>query len=178
MYYLSISMLHLSSYWNFYCKCFSLTDVNSFHSNVHFITKECEINRNKGSLRPPLLYDALFLYLLNILPLNFCVSNPVNLYQHQSLLRLDWNSLPADCFPLTHNLNNFKTNVNRHLVYLVIAWTLYFLLFSFCNSILENGCLILYGVKVIVCSVDGRIPIVRSKVTGCWVLMNFSIFWY
>ena len=26
-----------------------------------------------------------------------------------------WNSLPGECFPLTHNLYRFKANVNRHL---------------------------------------------------------------
>ena len=26
-----------------------------------------------------------------------------------------WNSLPSDCFPLSFDLNRFKTNVNRHL---------------------------------------------------------------
>ena len=26
-----------------------------------------------------------------------------------------WNPLPADCFPLTYDLNDFKSRVNRHL---------------------------------------------------------------
>ena len=26
-----------------------------------------------------------------------------------------WNSLPAECFPLTYDLNGFKSRVNRHI---------------------------------------------------------------
>ena len=32
-----------------------------------------------------------------------------------------WNSLSADCFPLTNNLNRFKGNVSRHLVSLTMT---------------------------------------------------------
>ena len=27
-----------------------------------------------------------------------------------------WNSLPVKCFPLNHDLNGFKSRVNRHLL--------------------------------------------------------------
>ena len=27
-----------------------------------------------------------------------------------------WNSLPIECFPLTYDLNGFKTRINRHLL--------------------------------------------------------------
>ena len=27
-----------------------------------------------------------------------------------------WNSLPIECFPLTHNVNGFKSRINRHLL--------------------------------------------------------------
>ena len=27
-----------------------------------------------------------------------------------------WNSLPRECFPLTYNLNGFKSTINRHLL--------------------------------------------------------------
>lgn len=37
-----------------------------------------------------------------------------------------WNSLPIYCFPLTFNLNFFKTNVNGYSAFLMISWTLFF----------------------------------------------------
>ena len=32
------------------------------------------------------------------------------------LARLDWNSLPVECFPLTYDVNGFMFNVNSHLL--------------------------------------------------------------
>ena len=31
-----------------------------------------------------------------------------------------WNSLPIECFPLTYNLNGFKSSINRDLLTLVL----------------------------------------------------------
>ena len=30
--------------------------------------------------------------------------------------RRHWNFVPIDCFPLTHDLNGFKSGINRHLL--------------------------------------------------------------
>ena len=42
-----------------------------------------------------------------------------------------WNFLPAYCFPLTYNLNRFKTNMNRYLfIYLLIYLFIYLFIYS------------------------------------------------
>ena len=33
-----------------------------------------------------------------------------------------WNSVPADCFPLSYNLHLFKGNISMHLASLTITW--------------------------------------------------------
>ena len=32
------------------------------------------------------------------------------------LAQLDWNSLPIECFPLTYDLHDFKSRINRHVL--------------------------------------------------------------
>ena len=55
-----------------------------------------------------------------------------------------WNSFPAECFPLTYDLNGFKSRVSRHLSSMCsfyIAFLNDFHLSSFsCNSILRSCC--------------------------------------
>ena len=63
-----------------------------------------------------------------------------------------WNSLLAEWFLLTYDLNIFKSRVNRHLLFLVSFYTafLYASLLCpqfFCNFIFCKGCQSLWGVK-------------------------------
>ena len=63
-----------------------------------------------------------------------------------------WNSLLAEWFLLTYDLNIFKSRVNRHLLFLGFFYTafLYASLLSplfFCNFIFCKGCQSLWGVK-------------------------------
>ena len=46
-----------------------------------------------------------------------------------------WNSLPIECFPLTYDLNDFKSEISRHL----LTVGSFLLLFSF-NSMPRSGC--------------------------------------
>ena len=63
-----------------------------------------------------------------------------------------WNSLLAEWFLLTYDLNIFKSRVNRHLLFLGFFYTafLYASLLCplfFCNFIFCKGCQSLWGVK-------------------------------
>ena len=59
--------------------------------------------------------------------------------------------LPRECFPLTYNLNGFKSRINRHLLTVSsfsidFLWILIFLYFFFCNSMYCSGCSALHEV--------------------------------
>ena len=44
-----------------------------------------------------------------------------------------WNFLPAECFPLTYDLNGFKSRVNRHIFgFPLNTFPIYFSFFFFC----------------------------------------------
>ena len=64
-----------------------------------------------------------------------------------------WNFLPIECFPLTYDLNGFKSRINRHLLTAAGSFQrdfLYALIFcaSFsCNFIPCSGCSALHGVN-------------------------------
>ena len=51
-----------------------------------------------------------------------------------------WNYLPIECFPLTDNLNGFKSRINRHLLIVgsflrnFLCASVFLCLFSSCNS--------------------------------------------
>ena len=44
---------------------------------------------------------------------DFSVTIPRCFFPHTARL---WNSLPIECFPLTYDLNGFKSRINRHLL--------------------------------------------------------------
>ena len=63
-----------------------------------------------------------------------------------------WNSLPIECFPLTYDLNGFKSRFNTHVLTVGsfatdLLYALIFLCFFFCNSMPCSGCLALCGVN-------------------------------
>ena len=63
-----------------------------------------------------------------------------------------WNSLPIEFFPLTYDLNGFKSRMNRHLLTVIlskhISCMLYFFRASFsCISMPCSGCWTLHGVN-------------------------------
>ena len=65
-----------------------------------------------------------------------------NFFPHTARL---WNSLPIECFPLTNDLNGFKSGINRHLLTVGSFWTgfLYasvFLCFFSCDFMPCKGC--------------------------------------
>ena len=70
-------------------------------------------------------------------------------FTHTSRL---WNSLPIECFPLTHDLNGFKCRINRHLLTVGSFWRdflcalIFFATFS-CNSMPCSGSSALCEVK-------------------------------
>ena len=42
-----------------------------------------------------------------------CCKDVNSFFPHTARL---WNSLPIECFPLTYNINGFKSRINRHLL--------------------------------------------------------------
>ena len=62
-----------------------------------------------------------------------------------------WHSLHAECFPLTYDLNSFKSRVNRHLfnrhLSKKISSTIFIFFFFFCNAIPCSGCSALHERK-------------------------------
>ena len=62
-----------------------------------------------------------------------------------------WHSLHAECFPLTYDLNSFKSRVNRHLfnrhLSKKISSTIFIFIFFFCNAIPCRGCSALHEWK-------------------------------
>ena len=62
-----------------------------------------------------------------------------------------WYSLHAECFPLTYDLNSFKSRVNRHLfnrhLSKKISSTIFIFFFFFCNAIPCRGCSALHERK-------------------------------
>ena len=62
-----------------------------------------------------------------------------------------WHSLHAECFPLTYDLNSFKSRVNRHLfnrhLSKKISSTIFIFFFFFCNAIPCRGCSALHERK-------------------------------
>ena len=63
-----------------------------------------------------------------------------------------WHFLHIEYFPLTYNLNGFKSRINRHLLTVGSSlrdflYALIFMCFFSCNSMLCSGCSVLYGVN-------------------------------
>ena len=74
-----------------------------------------------------------------------------DIYVNSSFSRIArlWNSLPVKCFPLTYDLNGFKSRINRHLLtagsfFLHVST---FMGFFSCNSMPRSGCSALPGVN-------------------------------
>ena len=86
--------------------------------------------------------------------LDFSVTIPrcyKDIYVNSSFSRIArlWNSLPVKCFPLTYDLNGFKSRINRHLLtagsfFLHVST---FMGFFSCNSMPRSGCSALPGVN-------------------------------
>ena len=53
-----------------------------------------------------------------------------------------WNSLSAECFQLTYDLNGLKSRVNRHLLSLGSFWIDFLLVLLFLLLFLETQCLV------------------------------------
>ena len=60
-----------------------------------------------------------------------------------------WNSLPTECFPLTYDLNGFKSGIDRHLLTVgsFKRYLMYALISFSCNSMPCSGCSALHGVN-------------------------------
>ena len=63
-----------------------------------------------------------------------------------------WNSLPKECFPLAHDLSGLKSRIKRQLLttgsFLTdFLYVLFFLSFSFCNSMPRSACSALHEVN-------------------------------
>ena len=69
---------------------------------------------------------------------------------------MDVNSLPIECFRLTHDLSGFKSRINRHRL-TVGSFLTDFLCASFsCNSMHYSGCSTLHGVNLIAFFFKGK----------------------
>ena len=60
-----------------------------------------------------------------------------------------WKSLPTECFPLTYDLNGFKSGIDRHLLTVgsFKRYLMYALISFSCNSMPCSGCSALHGVN-------------------------------
>ena len=63
-----------------------------------------------------------------------------------------WNSLPAECFPLTFDLNGFKSRVNKQLfslgsLYIAFLYDVHLFLLFLVTPSPHSGCLALHGVQ-------------------------------
>ena len=61
-----------------------------------------------------------------------------------------WNSMVTECYPLTYDLNGFKSRVNRYLLslgFFLISFPICFSSFCTCNSMFCSGCSTLHRVN-------------------------------
>ena len=101
-----------------------------------------------------ILMGGLLVILINCMVFLSLFQNAIRMSMSTFFLRAAklWNSLLAEWFLLTYDLNIFKSRVNRHLLFLGFFYTafLYASLLCplfFCNFIFCKGCQSLWGVK-------------------------------